>query len=125
MGFSRQEYWSGLPFQSPGALPHPGIKPGSPALQVDFRFFSIIGYYKILNIVPCDILGNLFVYLFFFVYCLCICCFSFFLNLLFVYFIYSSVYLLTPNSLIYSSPAFSPLVTISFFFLFVLYFCCV
>ena len=65
MGFSRQEYWSGLPFQSPGALPHPGIKPGSPALQVDFRFFSIIGYYKILNIVPCDILGNLFVYLFF------------------------------------------------------------
>ena len=32
-GFSRQEYWSGLPFTSPGDLPHPGIKPGSPALQ--------------------------------------------------------------------------------------------
>ena len=31
MGFSRQEYWSGLPFFSPGDLPHPGIKPGSPA----------------------------------------------------------------------------------------------
>ena len=35
MGFSRQEYWSGLPFPSPGDLPHPGIKPGSPALQAD------------------------------------------------------------------------------------------
>ena len=32
MGFSRQEYWSGLPFPSPGDLPHPGIKPWSPAL---------------------------------------------------------------------------------------------
>ena len=32
MGFSRQEYWSGLPFPSPGELPNPGIKPGSPAL---------------------------------------------------------------------------------------------
>ena len=31
MGFSRQEYWSGLPFPSPGDLPHPGIKPRSPA----------------------------------------------------------------------------------------------
>ena len=35
MGFSRQEYWSGLPFPSPGALPNPGIEPGSPALQTD------------------------------------------------------------------------------------------
>ena len=33
MGFSRQEYWSGLPFPSPGDLPNPGIKPGSHALQ--------------------------------------------------------------------------------------------
>ena len=32
----RQEYWSGWPFLSPGALPRPGIKPGSPALQADF-----------------------------------------------------------------------------------------
>ena len=31
-GFSRQEYWSGLPFPSPGDLPNPGIEPGSPAL---------------------------------------------------------------------------------------------
>ena len=35
MGFSRQEYWSGLPFPSPGDLPNPGIEPGSPALQTD------------------------------------------------------------------------------------------
>ena len=35
MGFSRQEYWSGLLFPSPGDLPNPGIKPRSPALQVD------------------------------------------------------------------------------------------
>ena len=33
--FSRQEYWSWLPFPSPGALPNSGIKPRSPALQVD------------------------------------------------------------------------------------------
>ena len=33
MGFSRQEYWSGLPFPSPGDLPHPGIESRSPALQ--------------------------------------------------------------------------------------------
>ena len=32
MGFSRQVYWSGLPFPSPEDLPHPGIEPGSPAL---------------------------------------------------------------------------------------------
>ena len=31
----QQEYWSGLPFSSPGGLPDPGIKPGSPALQAD------------------------------------------------------------------------------------------
>ena len=35
MGFSRQEYWSGLPFPFPGDLPNPGIEPKSPALQAD------------------------------------------------------------------------------------------
>ena len=35
MGLSRQEYWSGLPFPSPGALPDPGIEPESPALKAD------------------------------------------------------------------------------------------
>ena len=76
MEFSRPEYWSGLPFSSPGDLPNPGIKPRSPELQVDslpaepqgkpirarthththththtyiffFRIFSHIGYYRI------------------------------------------------------------------------------
>ena len=35
LGFSRQEYWSGLPFPSPGDLPNQGIEPGSPVLQAD------------------------------------------------------------------------------------------
>ena len=34
-GFSRQEYWSGLPFPSSGDLPYPGIEPRSPELQAD------------------------------------------------------------------------------------------
>ena len=35
MGFSRQEYWSGLPLLSPGDIPDPGIEAVSPALQAD------------------------------------------------------------------------------------------
>ena len=35
MEFSRQEYWSGLPFPFPGYLPDPEVEPGSPALQTD------------------------------------------------------------------------------------------
>ena len=35
MGFSRQEYWCGLPCPSPGDLPYPGMEPGSPASQTD------------------------------------------------------------------------------------------
>ena len=35
MGFSRQEYWSGLPFPSPGDLPDSGIEPWSPTLEAD------------------------------------------------------------------------------------------
>ena len=35
MGFPKQEYWSGLPFPSPGDLPDTGIEPGSPTLQAD------------------------------------------------------------------------------------------
>ena len=35
MEFSRQEYWGGLPFPSPGDLPDPEVEPGSPALQAD------------------------------------------------------------------------------------------
>ena len=41
MGFSRQEYWSGLPFPPPGDLPEPGIKPVSPGpLAFAGRFFT-------------------------------------------------------------------------------------
>ena len=40
MGFSRQEYWNGLLFPSPGDLPDPGIKPGSPALYADSLLFE-------------------------------------------------------------------------------------
>ena len=52
MGFSRQEYWSGLPCPSPGDLPDPGIEPGAPALQADSlptesgRTFCIFGKWK-------------------------------------------------------------------------------
>ena len=35
MEFSKQEFWSGLPFHFPGDLPNPRIKPGSPTLQAD------------------------------------------------------------------------------------------
>ena len=38
-GIPRQEYWSGLPFSSPGHLPNPGIESKSPALQVDSLLF--------------------------------------------------------------------------------------
>ena len=40
MGFSRQEYWSGLPCSPPGDLPDPGIEPISPALQADSLLLS-------------------------------------------------------------------------------------
>ena len=43
MGFSRQEYWSGLPFLPPGDLLRPGIEPTSPALQADSLPLSHLG----------------------------------------------------------------------------------
>ena len=43
MGFSRQVYWSGLPFPSPGELPDPGIEPRAPALQVDALLTELCG----------------------------------------------------------------------------------
>ena len=43
MGFSRQEYWSGLPFPSPGDLLNPGIEPRSPALQTDVLLSEPLG----------------------------------------------------------------------------------
>ena len=55
VGFSRQEYWSGLPFPPPGALPDPGIKPASPASsELAGRVFTTVPPGK----------SNIFIYLF-------------------------------------------------------------
>ena len=43
MGFSRQEYWSGLPFPSPEDLPNPGVEPASPTLQADSLLTELPG----------------------------------------------------------------------------------
>ena len=40
MGFSKQEYWSGLPFPPPGDLPDPGIEPVSPTMEADSKIFK-------------------------------------------------------------------------------------
>ena len=53
MEFSRQEYWSGLPFPSSGNLPHPGIKPKSPALQADALPSEPPGNLQILELGRC------------------------------------------------------------------------
>ena len=44
MGFSRQEYWSKVPFPSPGDLPHPAVKPESPVLDL---LIPVIIFYKV------------------------------------------------------------------------------
>ena len=48
MGFSRQKYWSGLPFPPPGDFPDPGIKSASPALagRFFFFFFNVVIFFK-------------------------------------------------------------------------------
>ena len=60
MGFSRQEYWSGLPFPSAGDLPKPGIKPEAPALQADTMLYEPPGkpckrYAEVLISVPLSV----------------------------------------------------------------------
>ena len=55
MGFSRQEYWSGFPCPPPGDLPHPEIKPVSPALQADSltaEFLGCTAYHKPKSLFP-------------------------------------------------------------------------
>ena len=49
MGFSRQKYWSGLPFPFPGDLPDPGIETVSPALQAVFLLSEPAGQLKLLR----------------------------------------------------------------------------
>ena len=59
MGFSRQEYWQGLPFPFPGDLPDPGIKPASPlSLAVALRFFTISATYTPKGNQPCIFTGK-------------------------------------------------------------------
>ena len=50
MGFSRQEYWSGVPLPSPGVLPDPGIEPRSPALQADSLLSKTLGPSFVINL---------------------------------------------------------------------------
>ena len=52
MEFSRQEYWSGLPFPSPGDLPDPGIEPRFPTLQADALLYELPGKP---NVMECQI----------------------------------------------------------------------
>ena len=49
MEFFRQEYWSGLPFPSPGDLPDPGIEPRSPALQANSLISEPLNFFLSLN----------------------------------------------------------------------------
>ena len=67
MGFPRQEYWSGLPFPSPGDLPNPGIEPRSPALQADAltseppgKPVGVYSYSKNISIPSLSVLFNIF-----------------------------------------------------------------
>ena len=55
MRFPRQEYWSGLPFHSPGDLPDPGIKPRSPALQADSLLLS---YQRSNSLISCSLFSK-------------------------------------------------------------------
>jgi len=63
-GFSRQEYWSGLPFPSPGDLPNPGLEPRSPALQAGDLSHKGRLYFsnKILNLL--EVVLSIYSYLF-------------------------------------------------------------
>ena len=59
MGFSRQEYWSGLPFPSPGDLPNSGIKPRSPALWANALTSEPLGkHYLVLNQIVVTFIWN-------------------------------------------------------------------
>ena len=53
LGFFRQEYWSELPFPSPGDLPYPGVEPGSPPLQADSLPSEQIG--KSISVCSCSL----------------------------------------------------------------------
>ena len=61
MGFSRQGYWSGLPFPSPGDIPSPGIKLGSPALQADALLSELLvsmSHENVSSNILCDLIAR-------------------------------------------------------------------
>ena len=58
LGFPRQEYWSGLPFPSPGDLPDPEIEPESPGLPADSLPPEPPGMPKMMSNWPCHLLGH-------------------------------------------------------------------
>ena len=60
VGFSRQEYWSGLPYLPPGDLPNPGIKPRSPTLQVDSLLSETPGKLKNTGVGSLSLLQGIF-----------------------------------------------------------------
>ena len=92
--FSRQEYWDGLPFPSPGNLPKPGNEPGSPSLQADS--------------LPSEPLGKpicMYMYIFLFVFFSIIVHLGYWMyfhvlysRTLFIHPVYNSLHLLIPNS---------------------------
>ena len=63
MGLSRQEYWSGLPFPSPGDLPDPGMEPVSPALKVNS--LPLTQWYLIRELKHHKIIGSKFLFIIF------------------------------------------------------------
>ena len=69
MGFSMQEYWTGLPFPSPGYLPNPGIEPRSPTLQADALPSEppFIAKYKLFSVASNALHNLLLTYLFIFI----------------------------------------------------------
>ena len=85
MGFSSQEYWSGLPCPPPGDLPDPGIEPASPmfpALQADSLLLSHQGGSVAGTTVPFKILYCMIENVFFCVSCLCVIYMKRIINLL-------------------------------------------
>ena len=63
MGFSRQEYWSRLPFPSPEDLPNPGIEPRSPTLQADSLPTELREALQIPDLERCDSISHLFLFI--------------------------------------------------------------
>ena len=59
MEFSRQKYWSGLPYQDPGDFPDPGIEPRSPALWTDALPSELLGEPVVLIVMKLDLSASL------------------------------------------------------------------